>query len=108
MLETLNLWLAVAAAGLVTFAIRLSFIAAHGRVEVPSWFVRALTFVPVAVLSAIIFPGLLARDGVLNLSPGNTRLSAGIVATIIAWRTKNIWLTIAVGMIALYVLQAIG
>jgi branched chain amino acid efflux pump len=91
----------------VTYAIRLSFIAAHGRVEMPLWFTRALTFVPVAVLSAIIFPELLTQHSALNLSLGNARLLAGIVAALIAWRTKNVWLTIAGGMIALFVLQTI-
>ena len=107
-METVNVWLAVMAAGLVTFAIRLSFIAAHGRVETPSWFTRALTFVPVAVLSAITFPELMAPGSALNLSPGNARLLAGIAAALIAWRTTNVWLTIAVGMLALFALQAIG
>ncbi len=104
----MELWLTIVAAGVVTYAIRLSFIAAHGRVAMPGWFTRGLAFVPVVVLTAIIFPEILAHDRAVNLSLGNARLFAGIVAALIAWRTRNTWLTIALGMIALFVWQGLG
>lgn len=99
---TLGLWLTILAAGLVTFLIRVSFIAVHGRVTMPAWFNRALTFVPVTVLSAILVPELVMTDGAVNLSPLNARLVAGIVAVLVAWRTKNVIVTIVVGMLALW------
>ena len=102
---TLGLWLTILASGLVTYLIRLSFIAVHGRVTMPGWFNRALTFVPVAVLSAIIVPELVMQDGAVNLSPLNARLVAGIVAIFVAWRTKNVMVTIVVGMLLLWGLQ---
>lgn len=102
---TPELWLTIFACGVVTFLIRLSFIAIHGRVMMPRWFTRALTFVPVAVLSAITLPEILIQDGAVVLSPFNARLLAGVVAVVVAWRTKNVLATIAVGMGALWVLQ---
>jgi branched-subunit amino acid transport protein len=95
------------AAGLVTFAIRLSFIALLGRVELPALLTRSLRFVPPAVLSAIILPELLVKDGALDLRPGNVRLIAGVVAAVVAWRTRNVVLTIAAGMAALWMGQAL-
>ncbi len=103
----MDLWLTMMLAGLLTYGTRLSFIAAHGRVEMPDWFTRALTFVPVAVLSAIIFPDLLVPNNTFDLSPGNPRLLAGVAATLVAWRTRNVWLTIAVGMAVLFVMQMV-
>jgi branched-subunit amino acid transport protein len=101
-------WLpALAVAGLVTFAIRLSFIALLGKVELPPVITRALRYVPPAVLSAIIFPELLVRHGALDLRPGNARLIGGVVAALVAWRTRNVLLTIAVGMAALWTVQAL-
>ncbi len=94
-------------AGLVTFAIRLSFIALLGKVALPPVVGRALRFVPPAVLSAIILPELMLRDGVIDLRPANARLLAGVLAAVIAWRTRNVLLTIAVGMAALWALQAV-
>lgn len=105
MSATLNLWLTIFACGIVTFLIRLSFIAIHGHVTMPLWFTRALTFVPVAVLSAITLPEILIQDGAVVLSPFNARLLAGALAVIVAWRTKNVLATIAVGMGALWMLQ---
>jgi branched-subunit amino acid transport protein len=40
------------------------------------------------------------------VSLGNTRLVAGALAALVAWRTKNVLLTIGVGMAALWILQA--
>ncbi len=104
----MNLWITIVIAGLLTFAIRLSFIVLLHNVAMPLWFQRALNFVPPAVLSAIILPALLAPSGALDVSPGNARLIAGALAALVAWRTKNVLLTIVVGMAGLVILQALG
>ena len=101
----MNLWLTMILAGVITYAIRLSFILVFGKMEVPVTLRRALRFVPPAVLTAIIFPELLFMDGAVHLSIGNSRLIAGLLAAFIAWRTKNVLLTILLGMIALFLLQ---
>jgi branched-subunit amino acid transport protein len=61
-----------------------------------------------AVLSAIILPALLLPHGTLALSYSNARLIAGIVAVIVAWRTKNVFVTLIVGMGTLYLVQALA
>jgi branched chain amino acid efflux pump len=101
----MSIWLTMIAIGIATFVTRLSFIYLFGRMEIPEMLRRALLYVPPAVLTAIIFPELLMPGGVFNLSFGNNRLIAGILAALVAWRTKNVLLTILTGMIALYVLQ---
>ena len=95
------------AAGLLTFATRLSFIVLVGRVETPPLFARALRFVPAAVLSALILPELLVRGGEIRLGLGNPRFLAGVLAALVAHRTRNVLLTIAVGMVAVWILQAV-
>jgi branched-subunit amino acid transport protein len=99
-------WLTIFAAGLITYATRLSFILLFKRIQIPAWLRRALRFVPVAVLSAIILPELVFQDGTLAVTPTNPRLLAGIVAILVAWRTKNILLTLISGMVTLWILQA--
>jgi branched-subunit amino acid transport protein len=59
---------------------------------------RALRYVPVAVLTAIVVPELLFREGNILISPANDQLVAGVITIFIAWRTKNLMLTIALGM----------
>jgi branched-subunit amino acid transport protein len=103
----LTLGLIILSMGAVTYAIRLSLIMLLGRVEVPPLMRRGLRFVPPAVLSAIIFPELLQPGGTLNLSLGNPRLLAGALAALVAWRSKNALLAIALGMLALWTLQAV-
>jgi branched-subunit amino acid transport protein len=97
-----QIWITILAAGVLTFLIRVSFIFLLGRWQPPSWLERALRFVPPAVLSAIIFPEVLIRAGSFDLAPSNLRLWAALVAALVAWRTKNVFLTIAAGMAALY------
>ena len=99
-------WLAaLALGGALTFATRLSFIALLSHVEPPPLVRRALRLVPPAVLSAIILPELLVHDGAVDLAPGNARLVAGAIAAAIAWRTRNVPLTIVAGMASLWTLQ---
>lgn len=107
-MSTFTLWLAILGAGVVTFALRFSFIALLGRIEIPPSLERALRFVPAAVLTAVVIPLLLLDDGALNVSPGNERLLAGLVAILISWRTRSVPLTLAGGMTALWMLQALG
>jgi branched-subunit amino acid transport protein len=99
--------LLILCAGLLTFGTRLSFILLLERIRVPDWFRRGLRFVPVAVLSAITLPELVNLGGKLALTWHNAQLPAGIVAVLVAWRTKNVFLTILVGMAALYLFKGI-
>jgi len=102
----MTLWLTIIIIGLLTYAIRLSFILFFSKMDIPSLLQRAFRFVPVAVLSAIIVPALLLPKGVLALSLSNARLLAGMLAVVVAWRTRNVLITLVVGMGALYLLQA--
>ena len=102
-------WLpALAVAGLLTFVTRLSFIALLGSTNVPPLLKRALRYVPPAVLSAIVFSEVVIREGVPDVGVGNVRLLAAAVAALVAWRTRNVLLTVAVGMAALWTAQSLG
>jgi branched-subunit amino acid transport protein len=101
----MNIWLVMFLGGLITFGMRFSLIYLFGRFQVPETIRRALHYVPPAVLSAIIFPELFFKDGVLDISMGNTRLLAGIAAASVAWFTKNTLITIIVGMTIVLLLQ---
>lgn len=105
-MSDIALWLTLIGMGLITYAIRLSFILLWGRVAVPAVAQRALRFVPPAVLSAIIFPEILRPTGDWNFSPANPRLLAALIAALIAWRTRNALLTIVTGMAVLFLAQA--
>jgi branched-subunit amino acid transport protein len=101
----MNIWLVMLIGGLITFGMRFSLIFLFGKFEIPEAMRKSLHYVPPAVLSAIIFPELLFRTNQIDISLGNTRLLAGIIAILVAWYSKNTLITILAGMIALFVLQ---
>ena len=101
----MNLLLTIIGMGVVTFLIRLSFIELSQYLTLSPAVHRALRYVPVAVLSAIILPEMLQPSGELMLSFGNPRLLAGLVAMIVAWRTENAIWTVGIGMGTLWLFQ---
>ncbi len=99
------LWVTIISIGLLTLGIRLSFMVFMGKMQLSPMAQQALRFVPVAVLSALIAPALFFSNGSLDVSLSNIRLIAGILAILVAWRTKNVLLTIFSGMACLLILQ---
>lgn len=99
------LWVTIILVGLLTLGLRLSFIVLIGKMRIWPIIQRALRFVPIAVLSALIAPVLFFKDSSLDVSLSNIRLLAGILAILVAWRTKNTLLTILSGMACLLILQ---
>jgi branched-subunit amino acid transport protein len=87
---------------LVTFLPRYGVLALLGKIELPKPVFRALKFVPPAVLSAIILPAMVFKGDQIFISLQNSFLVAGIVAGLVAWRTRNLLLTIVIGMLALW------
>lgn len=93
---------------LVTFLPRYGVMALLGRVEMPKPVFRALRFVPPAVLTAIIVPTMVFdSNGTLDLRLQNSTLIAGIISIGVAWRTRNVLLTIVIGMAALWLWRAL-
>lgn len=84
---------------LVTFGVRYPILALVSKIQLPESILSALKFVPPAVLSAIILPEVLISKGDLQLNFGNSELVASLAAGLIAWRTKNLLLTIVLGML---------
>ena len=101
----MNIWIVMLSLGLLTFATRFSFIALLDRIKLPRNFQRALHFVPIAVLSAIIAPELGYANNQLAILPTNPRLLAGIVATFVAYKTKSVMWTISAGMAVFWILH---
>lgn len=105
--STQAIWMMVGAVAVGTWLLRLSFIALLGRVEqVPPQVSRILRLIPAAVLAAITAPALTHSTGAFDL--GTARFAAGVIAALVAWRTRNVLATIGAGMGALWLLQALG
>jgi branched-subunit amino acid transport protein len=99
-----TIWVAVVAIGVLTFGIRVSFIALFGRIdEIPAQVRTLLRYVPAAVLAGLVLPAF------VTLGPSGTpeidKLLAGAAAAGIAWRTENVLATLAAGMGTLWLVR---
>ncbi|MDA1330311.1 MAG: AzlD domain-containing protein [Chloroflexi bacterium] len=103
----MNEWLLISGMALATFATRYPVLVWLSRTSLPPSVFRALKFVPASVLSAIIFPAVFLPGGELALRLNNAPLFAGLIAVFIAWRSRNLLLTILLGMAALWTWRAI-
>lgn len=101
----MSLFLLWIACGLLTFAIRYSFIALEGRYRPPGWFIRWLPFVPIAALTALVAPELLLVAGHIDVGFNNPRFWAGLIAIVVAVRWRNTLLTITSGFATFWLLR---
>lgn len=90
---------------LINLAIRWPVYLFADHVRFPPLIERALAFVPVTVLTAIIVPMILMPGGgEAEIDWRNPYLVASIVAAVISWRWHKLMPTIIVGM-AVFVLM---
>jgi branched-subunit amino acid transport protein len=94
----MTFWLTVLGMVAVTFGSRFAGLAL--RTELPDFWVRFLHFVPIAVFAALVTPSVEGGFG-----EGEIRLAAAVAAGLVAWRTANLGLAIAVGMLAFWLLR---
>jgi len=100
-------WLAVIVAGLATFAARVSFIATGDRIALPAIVESALRYVAPAAFAAISVPIVLGGDSLAQFSDDIPRIIAAVLASAFVWKTRNIPLSLVVGMGSLWLLLAV-
>ncbi|MCB0973639.1 MAG: AzlD domain-containing protein [Actinobacteria bacterium] len=91
--------------GVGTYAFRVSMIVALGRFELSERVRDNLRLIAPAVLSALVARGMLLEG--TELRPLSEWHVAGVVAVIVAWRTKSVLWTLFVGMVTLWIVGAI-
>ena len=101
----IDVWLTIIFCGLVTIAVRASFIVLSAETQVPNWLHCGLKYVAAAVLPALIAPDVLFRDlqtdDVLNVY----RIIAAMLAGLVAYKTKSTLATLITGMTVLLLLK---
>jgi branched-subunit amino acid transport protein len=103
--DTLTIVLLIAGLAIPIYAARASFIFLFSNFEPPPLMARALRFVPVSVFVSLIVPELIVVSGQIDLSLFNPKLSAGIVAAVVAWTTRSTLATLLIGMAAFHGIQ---
>ena len=92
------LLLCVGAAPLVTVLPKVLPVTFLRGDSLPPLLRRWLDFVPVAVMAALVCPDIFIYDGRFDLSTSNLFLMVSIPTFLVAWKTKNYFVTIAVGI----------
>ncbi len=76
--------------------------------SLPPAILRWLSFVPVAVMAALLFPDVVLQDGALDISLDNIYFVAAIPSLFVSWRTKSFFGTIACAMGTVAFLRWLG
>lgn len=89
----------------VTVIPRVLPLALLSRFNLPQWFVRWLSYVPIAVLAALLAQSVLFTGGALNISSRNHALLAIIPTLLVAVRTRSLIGTVVTGVAAMALLR---
>lgn len=82
----------------VTYAPRALPVLALARRTLPEPVIRWLSFIPAAVLSAMLVPSLVAGKEGLDFSFNNIFLWAALPTVLVCWKTKSFFGAIVTGM----------
>lgn len=93
----------IAGMALVTFLIRYSMFVVARHFEFPGRLINALRYVPPAILTALIVPAVLIPDGSkFDFTYTNAYLVGAVIACGVGWFSKNLLLTILLGLAAFW------
>jgi len=70
-----------------------------GKIALPQWAKRALHYVPIAVLTAIVSQASLIHQGAVQFDIANHHLLAASVSFLVALTTRHMFLTISIGLV---------
>ncbi|WP_097459044.1 AzlD domain-containing protein [Mangrovitalea sediminis] len=91
-------WWLIAGMALLTFIPRYLPLRFAGRLQIPRELERALNYVPIAVLTAIVVQATLIQHGGIDASLHNHRLIAALCAFATALIWRRLFLTVVVGL----------
>lgn len=85
----------------ITYAVRFAGLRLT-NLKLPPFWLAFLRFVPVSVFAALVAPSLAGSQG-----EGEIRLLAALLAGVLMWRTKQLWLGLLFGMGAFWLLRTV-
>ncbi len=89
---------------IVTYLPRMLPVVVLSRLKLPHIFIIWLQYVPVAVLAALLAQTIFVTEGAINLSIKNRYLIAALPCFLVAGKTKNLFLTVFVGIVSMVLL----
>ncbi len=93
--------------GLVTYLPRSLPLLYLAHKQLPQWLIDWLGLIPVAVLSALLAPGLFANTANRSLELGKPEFLVAIPTLLFALKTRSLGGTVLVGMVLYWLIQFI-
>lgn len=103
-----NLIWAVLLSSFLTLALKITPVTILKGNSFPQILRRWLDFVPVAVMAALVGPDIFIYDNKLDFSTSNLFLLVSIPTLIVAWKSKNYFITIAFGIGLVIIARYLG
>jgi len=100
--------LIIAGMCIVTYLPRVLPVILLSKIKMPEWFMRWLRYIPTAILSALLVPGILLSGETVDVSLSNRNLLAAILCFFAAFKTKNLFVTVITGIISMLLLNLIS
>ncbi len=107
-IETFYFWKIIAALSIGTFAIRSSIIFLSAKIKISDRAKEIFSFIPAAILPALITPLVFFHQGTVDLFLGKERMIVLMLATVVCYFTKSMLVTICFGLITLYAITSLG
>jgi len=100
-------WILIVILGtaLVTVIPRVLPLALLSRFTLPKWLVRWLSYVPIAVLAALLAQSVLIGDEGVNISLNNLSLLAVVPTMVVAVRSRSLIWTVLTGVMSMALLR---
>lgn len=88
-----------------TYTTRVGLIGVAKQVEIHPLLRRALDYVPVSILAALVFPAVLAPSGQMESPVTNVYVWGSVITVAVLLLTKRQWLAIVLGVASLMLMR---
>ena len=92
----------------VTYATRAGFFGIARQFDMHPMLRRALEYVPVSILAALVFPSIIAPSGHIQPPLANAYLWSAAITAGVLLLTRRGWLAIVVGVASMILLRGIA
>lgn len=105
MINTTSFWISIISIAVGTLVIRSSLILMSSKLKISKKVELIFSYIPAAVLPALLMPMVFFHKGEVELLLSKERLVVLLFATLVCFYTKSMLVTVAFGLISLYLLK---
>lgn len=104
----LEILLVILGMAVVTFFTRFGSLLLLRFTGIPPSFNRWLKYMPIGILASLILPTILIPQGQLDVGWHNPYLIAGIITSLLAFKSRNAILSMSLGMLVMIILRQVN